>query len=78
MIFCPEDTYSLFLKSLFLIFPVETPSEDFQRVRDYVDVSYCSTLESYKPDKIQQGFNQNMIQQANKVYKINPVSIFSF
>lgn len=51
---------------------VETPSEDFQRVRDYVDVSYCSTLESYKPDKIQQGFNQNMIQQANKVYKINP------
>lgn len=35
---------------------VEDPSEDFQRIRDYVDAKNCETLPAYQPAKLLQGW----------------------
>lgn len=34
---------------------VEDPSQDFQRIRDYVDAKNCSDLPAYHPEKLLQG-----------------------
>ncbi|XP_014218476.1 histone acetyltransferase type B catalytic subunit [Copidosoma floridanum] len=50
---------------------VEDPSEDFQRLRDYVDCTNCCTLSSFSKDKLMQGFNEAMATEARKHFKIN-------
>lgn len=34
---------------------VEDPSQDFQRIRDYVDAKNCETLPAFQPAKLIQG-----------------------
>ena len=47
--------------SHFIILPevvditVEDPSQDFQRIRDYVDAKNCSDLPAFQPVKLLQG-----------------------
>lgn len=50
---------------------VEDPSQDFQRIRDYVDAKNCSDLPAYHPAKLLQGFSQDMANQASSKFKIN-------
>ncbi|XP_049886158.1 histone acetyltransferase type B catalytic subunit isoform X2 [Pectinophora gossypiella] len=50
---------------------VEDPSEDFQRIRDYVDAKNCQSLPAFQPAKIFQGFSTEMANQACSKYKIN-------
>ncbi|XP_058803109.1 histone acetyltransferase type B catalytic subunit [Phymastichus coffea] len=50
---------------------VEDPSEDFQRLRDYVDCLNCSTLPSFSKEKLKKGFNKNMALEAAEKFKIN-------
>lgn len=50
---------------------VEDPSQDFQRIRDYVDAKNCSSLTVFQPAKLLQGFSQDMAVQARNKYKIN-------
>ncbi|CAD0204803.1 unnamed protein product [Chrysodeixis includens] len=50
---------------------VEDPSQDFQRIRDYVDVKNCSELPAFQPAKLYQGFSQEMVNQASNKFKIN-------
>ncbi|XP_031786692.1 histone acetyltransferase type B catalytic subunit [Nasonia vitripennis] len=50
---------------------VEDPSEDFQRLRDYVDAMNCRTLPSFSKDNLVQGFNKSMANEAREKFKIN-------
>ena len=59
-------------------FIVEDPSENFQRVRDFVDVANCLTLESFQKDKVQEGFKEEMFKEAKEQFKINKVEIRHF
>ncbi|XP_052065182.1 histone acetyltransferase type B catalytic subunit-like [Mytilus californianus] len=50
---------------------VEDPSENFQRVRDYVDARNCMDLASFQSDKLQLGFSDNMVQDAKNKLKLS-------
>lgn len=55
-------------------FIVEDPSEEFQRIRDYVDCINCSTLSSFSKDNLKLGFNQSMATEAKEKFKLNKVT----
>ncbi|XP_033217537.1 histone acetyltransferase type B catalytic subunit [Belonocnema kinseyi] len=50
---------------------VEDPSPGFQRLRDYVDATNCSTLPSFQKHCLLQGFNKTMTIEARDNFKIN-------
>lgn len=51
---------------------VEDPSDDFRRVRNYVDSKLCKKLPEFQPECLKEGFSKAMIEAAKKHYKINP------
>ena len=53
--------------------PVEDPSDDFVRLRDYVDVQNCLKLDAFAKEKLQLGFGPSMVEQAKQLLKINKV-----
>ncbi|VVD03728.1 histone acetyltransferase type B catalytic subunit [Leptidea sinapis] len=64
--------YSHFvIKPEVLDMTVEDPSQDFQRIRDYVDAKDCELLPAFQPDQLAQGFSVEMANQARSKYKIN-------
>nr|CAG4647919.1 EOG090X06NC [Moina brachiata]SVE93024.1 EOG090X06NC [Moina brachiata] len=50
---------------------VEDPSEDFVRLRDFVDSKNCQRLESFQREKLLQGFSVEMADEAQSKLKIN-------
>ncbi|XP_050451852.1 histone acetyltransferase type B catalytic subunit [Cataglyphis hispanica] len=50
---------------------VESPSEVFQRLRNYVDALNCSTLSSFKPERLKKGFDNEMVTEARDKFRIN-------
>ena len=50
---------------------VEDPSEEFQRLRDFVDVKNCRTLANFQPERLEQGFTDEMFTEAKEKFKIN-------
>jgi len=50
---------------------VEDPSENFQRVRDFVDAKNCMTLETFHPDKLAGGFSEEMVKESRDRLLIN-------
>ena len=52
---------------------MEDPSENFQRVRDFVDVRNCFDLPCFRKENIQEGFKEEMYKEAKEQYKINKV-----
>lgn len=54
---------------------VEDPSDDFRRVRNYVDAKLCLNLPEFAPNKLKEGFNQEMVAAAKREYKINPKQV---
>ncbi|XP_071451696.1 histone acetyltransferase type B catalytic subunit [Hetaerina americana] len=50
---------------------VEDSSEDFQRVRDYLDAISCISLPAFSPPLIKKGFSPEMVDQARKKFKIH-------
>ncbi|XP_066978661.1 histone acetyltransferase type B catalytic subunit isoform X1 [Macrobrachium rosenbergii] len=50
---------------------VEDPSDNFVRVRDFVDSKSCLKLESFQPNKLLQGFNDEMVKEAKEKLKLN-------
>lgn len=50
---------------------VEDPSDEFRRVRNYVDAKLCMKLPAFAPDKLKNGYHQEMADAAKKEYKIN-------
>ena len=56
------------------MFSVEDPSENFQRVRDFVDSKNCSKLNTFQPQYLRKGFSEEMVKEAREKLKINRVS----
>ncbi|XP_035658310.1 histone acetyltransferase type B catalytic subunit-like isoform X2 [Branchiostoma floridae] len=50
---------------------VEDPSEEFLRLRDFVDCMNCKVLPAFSPQLLQDGFTADMAQQAQEKLKIN-------
>ncbi|XP_073999610.1 histone acetyltransferase 1 isoform X2 [Rhodnius prolixus] len=50
---------------------VESPSPDFQRVRDFVDCKNCINLDAFSPAKLKHGFSEEQIRQCKERFKIN-------
>jgi len=50
---------------------VEDPSENFQRVRDFVDARNCSKLDSFSAKCLREGFSEDMIRDARFKLRIN-------
>lgn len=50
---------------------VEDPSENFQRIRDFVDCVECSKLESFRPENLSAGFTTAMVEECNAKCKLN-------
>jgi histone acetyltransferase 1 len=55
---------------------VEDPSDDFQRLRDFLDARNCSMLPSFQPRMLEEGFQKEMAAEAKTKLKINKVSIY--
>ena len=54
---------------------MEDPSEEFTRLRDFVDSRNCRKLTSYSKEKLQQGFTSEMAEEAQRELKINKVFV---
>ncbi|KAL8561912.1 hypothetical protein ACOMHN_046702 [Nucella lapillus] len=50
---------------------VEDPSENFQRVRDFVDAQNCMRLTNFQPDYLLEGFHPAMAEEARTKLKLN-------
>ncbi len=50
---------------------VEDPSENFTRLRDFVDSRNCLKLESFSEDKLKLGWNEQMANEAQNKLKIS-------
>nr|CAG4643974.1 EOG090X06NC [Lepidurus arcticus] len=50
---------------------VEDPSEQFVRLRDFVDCKACLKLSSFQNDQLRKGFRQDMVQEAQTKLKLN-------
>ena len=65
--------YSCTIHNVDYLNTVEDPSENFQRVRDFVDVRNCQSLPSFDPSKLCKGFSEDMQKEAREKYKLNKV-----
>jgi len=50
---------------------VEDPSEEFIRLRDYLDTKNCMKLQSFQPHKLHEGFLDEMAQESKLKLKLN-------
>lgn len=50
---------------------VEDPSDEFVRIRDYVDCKNCETLASFEEENLKKGFSKEMAEEARTKFKIN-------
>lgn len=50
---------------------VEDPSDDFRRVRNYVDAKLCRTLAEFAPEQLRKGFCKEMVQAARNQFKVS-------
>lgn len=66
--------YRSFLKDPNILdITVEDPSEEFVRLRDFVDAQNCRKLEAFTKEKLQSGFSAEMVEEAQTHLKINKV-----
>lgn len=57
---------------------VEDPSDDFQRMRNFVDSRLCMKLKSFQKEEIKKGFNKEMVKEARETYKVAINSSYTF
>ncbi|XP_071526683.1 histone acetyltransferase type B catalytic subunit isoform X2 [Panulirus ornatus] len=50
---------------------VEDPSDNFARLRDFIDSRNCLKLECFQPPVLLQGFTEAMVEEAKKKLKLN-------
>lgn len=53
---------------------VEDPSEDFQRMRNFVDARLCRDLQAFAREEIKKGFSKEMVRQARETHKVSKFS----
>lgn len=50
---------------------VEDPSDNFQRMRDFVDCSNCRHLPEFSPEKLFKGFSAVMLERCREKFRLN-------
>ncbi|GFQ73880.1 histone acetyltransferase type B catalytic subunit [Trichonephila clavata] len=50
---------------------VEDPSEEFIRIRDFIDCKRCEVLPSFSKEILRKGFSTDMLEEARESFKIN-------
>ncbi|XP_055936141.1 histone acetyltransferase type B catalytic subunit-like [Argiope bruennichi] len=50
---------------------VEDPSEEFVRIRDFIDCKRCEPLPSFSKENLFKGFSADMAEEAKEKFKIN-------
>jgi len=58
-------------KSEVLDITVEDPSDNFQRVRTFVDVRNCLKLKAFQPEELSKGFSHDMVHEAQHKLKLS-------
>jgi len=58
-------------KSEVLDITVEDPSDNFIRLRDFVDAKNCNRLGSYGREKLAGGWSEDMVREARDKLKLN-------
>ncbi len=53
-----------------MLISVEDPSEDFVRLRDYVDCCNCMKLHAFREEQLRQGFSREMVQESKDTFKL--------
>lgn len=66
-----QNIYSFYEKNTDVIdITVEDPSEDFVRLRDFVDCQRCKSLVSFQKENVKNGYNDSMYHEARTKFKI--------
>lgn len=63
-------TYFLYHKQEYFFFIVEDPSEQFQQLRDYVDVMNCKNLEYFNTENLNKRFTLEGSEEIRKELKL--------
>lgn len=63
------------LDNMILDITVEDPSENFQRLRDYVDSRNCQLLGTFDKQHLCNGFSEEMVQEAKNKLKLSKKQI---
>lgn len=58
---------------IYLFLLVESPNDEFQLVRDFVDVTNFHNLKTFDEVKIKKLHYREMVEEFKNLYKINPV-----
>ncbi|XP_021938160.1 histone acetyltransferase type B catalytic subunit isoform X2 [Zootermopsis nevadensis] len=67
-----DNIYRHYIKQLRVTdITVEDPSDDFQRLRDFLDARNCGKLPSFQPRMLEEGFQDEMVAEAKAKLKIN-------
>lgn len=67
-----EVVYNKFKKDPKVIdITVEDPSDDFRRVRNYVDSKLCQSLPAFSPENLKKGFHKDMVAAARDEFKVS-------
>uniref|UniRef100_T1H6S6 Histone acetyltransferase type B catalytic subunit n=1 Tax=Megaselia scalaris TaxID=36166 RepID=T1H6S6_MEGSC len=51
---------------------VEDPSDEFKKMRNYIDSKLCRDLKSFSESNLKKGFSKEMVKEARNELKINP------
>lgn len=65
-----ELVYKRFNKDSVIDITVEDPSDDFRRVRNFVDAKLCRTLPAFAPAKLVNGYTKDMSKAAKDAFKV--------
>lgn len=65
---------SLIHRYIFIVSIVEDPSEDFQRLRDFIDVRNCMKLDIFSSANLEKGFTKDLVKECQGKLKINKVN----
>ncbi|XP_041372189.1 histone acetyltransferase type B catalytic subunit-like isoform X2 [Gigantopelta aegis] len=60
-----------YTRSEVLDITVEDPSENFQRLRDFVDTNNCIKLRYFQTDYLYEGFSEDMVREAQDKLKLS-------
>lgn len=66
-----ELVYKRFNKDSVIDITVEDPSDDFRRVRNFVDAKLCRTLPAFAPEKLFNGYTKDMAKAAKAAFKVS-------
>lgn len=58
---------------IFFLLSVESPNDEFQLVRDFVDVTNFHSLKTFDEEKLKNLQYQEMVKEFKNLYKINQV-----